>query len=47
MRNMKTEALVDSLAKVKAAKVGHKLNDLKAASPVVTLAPTLAKIETE
>lgn len=47
MRNMKTEELVDSLAKVKAAKVGLTLNDLKAASPVVTLAPTLAKMEAE
>ena len=47
MRNMNTEALVHSLAKVKAGKVGHKLNDLKAASPVVTLAPTLAKMEAE
>lgn len=47
MRNMKTEALVDSLAAVKARKVGHTLNDLKSASPVVTLAATLAKMEAE
>lgn len=47
MRNMKTEASVDSLPKVKAGKVGHKLKDLKTASPVVTLAPTLAKMEAE
>lgn len=45
MRNMENEALVDELAEVKAGKVGQTLSDLKAASPVVTLPPTLAEME--
>ena len=39
--------MVDRLAKVKAGKVVHKVTNLMAASPVVTLAPTLAEIEAE
>lgn len=45
MRNMENEALVDELAEVKAGKVGQTLSDLKAASPVVTLPPTLGEME--
>lgn len=45
MRNMENEALVDELAEVKSGKVGQTLSDLKAASPVVTLPPTLAEME--
>lgn len=45
MRNMEIEALVDELAEVKSGKVGQTLSDLKAASPVVTLPPTLAEME--
>lgn len=45
MRNMENEALVDELAEVKGGKVGQTLSDLKAASPVVTLPPTLAEME--
>ena len=45
MRDMEAKALVDRLAEVKAGKVVHRLTDLKAASPVITLAPTLAEIE--
>ena len=47
MRNMETEALVDRLVEVKTGRVGQTLSDLKAASPVVTLAPTLAEMEAE
>ena len=47
MRNMEIEALVDRLVEVKTEKVGQTLSDLKAASPVVTLAPTLAEMEAE
>ena len=36
------KTLTDRLEEVKAGKVGETLTDLKAASPVVTLAPTLA-----
>ena len=39
--------MVDKLAEVKTGKVCKTLSDLKAASPVVTLAPTLAEIEAE
>ena len=45
MRNMENEALVNRLAEVKAAKVGQTLSFLKAKSRVITLLPTLAKME--
>ena len=45
MPNMENEALVDRLAELKAGKVCQTLSDLKAASPVVTLPPTLAEME--
>ena len=47
MRNMEAEALVDRVAEVKVIKVGPTLNDLKAASLVVTLAPRRAEMEAE
>ena len=47
MRNMETGALVDKLAEVKTGKVCKTLSDLKAASPVVTQASTLAEMEAE
>ena len=43
MRNMEAEVLVDRVAEVKVIKVGQLLNDLKAASLVVTLAPLWRK----
>ena len=46
MRNVQakafSETLSDSLAEVKFGKVAKTLKDLKAASPVLTLFPTLA-----
>ena len=42
---MEAEALVDGVAQVKTGKVGQAMTDQKAASPVVTLAPTLAEME--
>lgn len=36
-----SDTLSDRLAEVKAEKVGETLTDLKAVSPVLTLAPTL------
>ena len=46
MRNVQakafSETLSDSLAEVKFGKVAKTLTDLKAASPVLTLFPTLA-----
>ena len=41
------EKLVDRLEELKAGKVGETLTDLKAASPVVILAPTPADIKTQ
>ena len=37
-----SDTLSDKLAEVKVGKVGETLTDLKAASPVLTLFPTLA-----
>ena len=46
MRNVQakpfSDTLSDKLAEVKVGKVGETLTDLKAASPVLTLFPTLA-----
>ena len=41
------ETLADGLEKLKAGKVGETLTDLKAASPFVTLAPTLAEMKAQ
>ena len=41
------ETLPNRLEELKAGKVGHTLTDLKAASPFVTLAPTLAEMEAQ
>ena len=41
------ETLADRLEELKAGKVGETLTDLKAASPVVTLAPTPADIKAQ
>ena len=41
------ETLADWLEELKAAKVGETLTDLKAASPLVTLAPTLAEMKAQ
>ena len=41
------ETLANRQEELKAAKVGEKLTDLKAASPVVTLAPTLAEMKAQ
>ena len=38
------ETLADRLEELKAGKVGNTLTNLKAASPVVTLAPTLTEM---
>ena len=39
---MKSDTLSESLPEVKVGKVAETLTDLKAASPVLTLLPTLA-----
>ena len=41
------ETLADRLEELKAAKVCQTMTDLKAASPVVTLTPTLAEMKTQ
>ena len=41
------ETLPNRLEELKAGKVGHTLKDLKAASPIVTLAHTLAEMEAQ
>ena len=46
-RDVEGNSSADRLGKVKAGKVGETLTDLKAASQVVTLDPTLAEIKTE
>ena len=39
------ETLANRLEELKARKVGKTLTDLKAASPVLTLAPTVAEMK--
>ena len=41
------ETLANRLEELKAGKVGKTLTDLKAASPVLTLAPTVAEMKAQ